>query len=84
LEAISSGVTVEDVYEAKELGKMISEYVRGLNSRQRYIFMDRYYFAEPVERIASDLSISTQVVYKEIRKIKQGLREYLEGNGVHV
>ena len=84
LEALSTGVTVEDVYEAKELGKLISEYVRGLSDRQRYIFMDRYYFAEPVERIASDLSVSTQVVYKEIRKIKQGLKEYLEGNGVHV
>lgn len=81
---ISSGRSIEEVYEAKELGKMISEYIEGLNERQQYIFIDRYYLAEPVEKIASDLSISVRTAYREIEKIKQGLKRHLEGNGVFV
>ena len=84
LESIGSGLSVEDIYEAKEVGRMISDYIRTLSDRQRYLFMDRYYFAESIEKTASDLSISTDIAYREIRKIKQGLREYLERNGVHV
>ena len=82
--SVSSGLSLEERYEAKELGKMISEYVATLTERQRYIFFDRYYMAEPVEKTASDLSISVQTVYREIEKIKQGLRRYLGEKGVRV
>jgi hypothetical protein len=39
---------------------------------------------EPVEKTAAELRISVQTVYRENEKIKQGLKEYLEGNGVYV
>lgn len=82
--AISSGRTVEEKYEAKEIGKLISEYIRTLSDRQQYIFFDRYYMAEPVEKTATDLSVSVQTVYREIQKIKRGLKKYLESKGVYV
>ena len=81
---MGGGPSVEDLCEAKELGRLISDYVRSLNKRQRYIFFDRYYMAEPVEKTAADLSISVRTAYYEIGKIRQGLKEYLEGNGVRV
>ena len=84
LESISSGPSVEEAYEAKELGRLITEYVESLHERQRYIFIDRYYFAEPVEKTAYDLSISVQAVYRELRKSKQGLKDFLERNGVRI
>lgn len=83
-DSISSGVQVEEEYETKLLGKLISDYVWSLNDKQRYLFVDRYYLAEPVEKTAFDLSISVQSAYRELRKIKQGLKEYLERNGVHI
>ena len=83
-DAVSSGLSVEEEYDAKELGKVISEYVRNLNERQRYIFIDRYYMAEPVQKTADDLSLSVQTVYRELEKIKQGLKKCLEGKGIHV
>ena len=82
--SISNGPSIEEIYDAKEIGKMISDYLGGLNPRQRYIFIDRYYTAESVEKIASDLSIPVQTVYWELRRIKRGLKEYLERNGVRV
>ena len=84
LDAISNDPSVEEVCEAKELGRMITEYVKQLNERQRYIFIDHFYSAEPVEKTAAELSISERMVYHEIKKIKKGLKEYLERNGVPV
>ena len=81
---ISSGVTVEEEYDAKEVSQMISDYVWSLNDRQRYIFIDRYYMAEPVEKTAAELQISMQTAYREIVKIKRGLKKHLERNGVYV
>ena len=84
LNTISNDPSVEEVWEAKELGRMITEYVKQLNERQRYIFIDHFYSAEPVEKTAAELSISERMVYHEIKKIKKSLREYLERNGVPV
>ncbi len=83
-DTLHSNETVDSEYAAEELGKIISDYVRSLSDRQRYIFIDRFYLAEPVETIASDLAISVPTVYREIDKIKQGLKTYLESNEVYV
>ncbi len=84
LEELSGEASVEETYEAKEVGRLITEYVKQLNERQRYIFIDRYYLAEPIENTAFELSVTSRTVYNEINKIKQGLKEYLAKNGVHV
>ena len=81
---LHSGDTVAAEYEAEEVGRIINDYVRQLSDRQRYIFIDRFYLAEPVETIANDLSISVPTVYREIDKIKQGLKSYLERNDIFI
>lgn len=48
-DTLHSNETVDSEYAAEELGKIISDYVRSLSDRQRYIFIDRFYLAEPVE-----------------------------------
>lgn len=75
---LHSSETVETEYETKEVGEIINDYVKKLTERQRYIFIDRFYLGEPVEIIASDLSISVPTVYREIDKIKQSLKLHLE------
>lgn len=70
--------------EAEQLGKTISDYVRTLSKRQRYIFMSRYYVAEPIDKIADELGISRSTVNKEIGVIKTGLRASLEKEGYTV
>lgn len=71
-------------YEMAEVGKIINNYVRELSDQQRYIFIDRFYLAESVETIATDLSISVPTVYREIDKIKHSLKLYLEWNDVYI
>ena len=70
--------------QAEELGKIISDYVRSLSKRQRYIFMSRYYVAEPIEKIVQELGISKSTVNKEIAFIKVGLKTVLEKEGYKV
>ena len=82
--SLHQGNSVEEAYAAKELGRVISDYVRSLNERQRYIFIDRYYLAESVEVIASDISVSVQTAYREIEKIKRGLKHHLERNEIYI
>lgn len=81
---LQSNDTVDAEYEAAKVGKIINDYVRGLSDRQRYIFIDRFYLAESVETIAKDLSISSPTVYREIEKIKQGLKMHLERNEIYL
>ena len=74
----------ETEQDAIHLGKVISDYLRALNKRQRYIFMSRYYVAEPIDKIASELGVSRATVNKEIASIKQSLKEALEREGYRV
>ena len=66
---------------ARELGRIISEYVRSLSDRRMYIFMSRYYIARPIAEIAERLGYSESTVHKEIAAIKRGLKEKLEKEG---
>ena len=83
-DTLHSGNTVEASFEAEEVGKIINDYVKRLSERQRYIFIDRFYLAESVETIAEDILISVSTVYREIEKIKQGLKIYLERNDIFI
>ncbi len=74
----------DDLYsetDAKELGRVISDFVRSLSERQMYIFMSRYYFARPIKEIARLLACSESTVNKEIAVIKCGLKEKLKKEG---
>lgn len=76
--------TPDREYAAEELGVVINEYVRSLSERQRYIFIDRFFLLESVETIAADLTVSVPTVYREIEKLKQGLKLHLERNDIFV
>ena len=67
--------------DAKELGRVISDFVRSLSERRMYIFMSRYYFARPITEITKRLGCSESTVNKEIAIIKRELKEKLEKEG---
>lgn len=77
----------DDMYsetDAKELGRVISDFVRSLSDRRMYIFMSRYYFARPIKEIARLLECSESTVNKEIASIKCDLKEKLEKEGYSI
>ena len=68
-------------FEAKELAKTISNYVRSLPDRQMYIFVSRFYIADPLATISKELGCSVSTVKREIEAIKIGLKKQLESEG---
>ncbi len=76
--------TAEAAYSAKELGKHISDYLRTLTERQRYIFIGRFYMAESIAHLAKRLGVGVATVHRDIEKIKQGLKTYLTEKGVYL
>ena len=77
----------EDVgaeFDAERLGHIISDFVRSLSERRQFIFMSRYYLADPIDTIASDLSLSRSMVNKELAAIRCALKEKLESEGYSI
>ena len=71
-------------FDAERLGHVISDFVRSLSTRRQFIFMSRYYVADPIDTIASDLSLSRSMVNKELAAIRSALREKLESEGYSI
>lgn len=81
---VSCDGDTDSLTDAKELGRVISDFVRSLSDRRMYIFMSRYYFARPIGEIARLLDCSESTVNKEIAAIKADLKERLEKEGYFV
>ncbi len=85
LEGVLHGeMTPEEEFSASEIGRLINEYLNSLTPQQRFIFIGRFYMSDTLEVIAKELNISVPTVHRETEKIKQGLKTYLERNGVYV
>ncbi len=80
-EFIDDGQDVYSEDSARELGRIISDFVRALPDRRMYIFMSRYYTAHPIREIARLLGCSNSTVHKEIAAIKRDLKQKLENEG---
>ena len=78
---LSDDESVDSQFDAKELGHVISDFVRRLPQRRRFIFMSRYYAAEPINTIAKELDLSRSMVNKELAAIRKALKEKLESEG---
>ena len=73
-----------DEYGARELARLINGYVNSLPERRQYIFIGRYYMSQTPQSLADELSVGIATVYRELERIREGLREHLERNGVYV
>ena len=73
--------STETELETRELAKAISCFVRSLSDRQTYIFVSRYYIADPISKISGELGCSESTVKREITAIKNGLKKHLESEG---
>ena len=82
LEDITSGTSVESEFDSVLFGKALSDFLRTLSKRRRFIFMSRYYVCNTVDKIADDLNLSRSTVNKELAFIRKELKEKLESEGL--
>ncbi len=82
--SLHSEASPEAEYLAKELGKYINDFLSTTTDRQQYVFVGRFYMGDKLAVIAEELNVNVSTVHREIEKIKQDLKCYLERNGVYV
>ena len=75
---------IVDIEESRHIGEIINRYLNSVDERKMYIFMSRYFFNKPISEIARKLNCSQSTVHKEIRRIKDELREQLTEGGIYV
>lgn len=78
---LTDGTDAAAEFDAERLGRVISAFVRTLSARRRFIFMSRYYEAEPIVAIAGNLGLSRSMVNKELAAIRAALKDTLESEG---
>ncbi len=81
---ISCDGDVDEDFDAERLGHVIGDFVRSLSERRQFIFMSRYYAAQPIDTIAGDLGLSRSMINKELASIRTALKEKLESEGYSI
>jgi len=80
-ECIVSESDVEGQVNAKELGRVINQFVVYLPERERNLFVRRYFFSEPIKAIADRCDMSENSVNVTLSRIRKRLREHLSREG---
>lgn len=73
--------SAENELESKSLRAVLSDFIRSLSPRRQFIFMSRYYAAEPINTVAEEVGLSRSMVNKELAAIRKQLRQTLEREG---
>lgn len=83
-ECIGQGADPEATVEAKELGKLISAFLRSEPQNSRVIFLRRYYYLESSKQIAQRLGTSESNVRLQLSRTRKKLKAYLNKEGYSV
>jgi RNA polymerase sigma-70 factor (ECF subfamily) len=84
LENSLSGLTLEEIWSARELGRAIDRFLDTLDRQTRVIFVRRYWFADSVKEIAVLMGMSENNISVRLSRTRSRLRRYLEKEGVEL
>ena len=74
---IADQKTVEDEIEARELARIIGEFLDTLTLENRVIFMRRYWFADSYKDIAEFMGLSEKNISVRLARIRGKMKQYL-------
>ena len=74
---IADQKTVEDEIEARELARIIGEFLDTLTLENRVIFMRRYWFADSYKDIAARVGLTEKSVSVRLTRIRHKMKQYL-------
>lgn len=81
-ELLPARETVETMYDAKELSAAIDRFLDAVSYDDRYLFMRRYWYADPVSEIAKAMGLGTHRVTVRLSRIRKRLYDYLKKEGL--
>ncbi|MBQ4618096.1 MAG: RNA polymerase sigma factor [Clostridia bacterium] len=80
-ELVPSTCNVEQEAEWKDL---FDRFLQSLSKQSRVIFVKRYWFMLPIERIASELDVKEDRVKTCLLRTRRKLKQFLEKEGVSI
>ena len=83
-EILPDNNSVEEAYETKELKVAINGFLATLNPSDRFLFIRRYWYSDPVKDIAKMAHSTTNSVTVRLFRIRKKLKLYLEKEGLLV
>lgn len=88
LEELEDSAALDSVEEDREavekLSRVFNEFVTVLTEREKFVFVCRYYYSDPVKRIAGMCRVSERTVLRELAHVRERLRERLESEGIRL
>ncbi len=80
-DCVSGTGSVEQVIDRRELVMAINSFVRNLSTEKRNMFVRRYWYADPVSKIAKDCGMLQGSVSKALERTRKQLKAYLTERG---
>lgn len=68
--------------EQKELGKILSDFLRTLSPENRMVFLRRYWYVDTVGEIALRYGISEGAVMTRLSRTRTKLKRHLQKEGI--
>ena len=81
-ECIPARETVEDQWDARELGKHLDAFLSTLDQKNRILFVRRYWFSASLAELASEFHITEHNAAVRLSRIRAKLRNYLSKEGI--
>ncbi len=69
---------------AGELAEVLSEFLRGIDERDRALFLGRYWYAIPVKTLAAEWGMTPTAVSLRLGRTREKLKHYLAERGYTV
>lgn len=83
-DCFSDGSSVESELDARELSEAINSFLSTLSYPDRFIFVRRYWYSDPLQDIAKMANTTTNSVTVRLYRIREKLRRYLMKEGLLV
>lgn len=76
-ECIADKKSVEDEIEARQLARIIEDFLDTLSLENRVIFMRRYWFSDSYKEIARFVGLSEKNISVRLTRIREKMKQYL-------
>jgi len=83
-DCFSDSNSVESEFDARQLAEAINAFLATLNSTDRFIFMRRYWYSDPLRDIARMAGTTPNSVSVRLCRLREKLRYYLVKEGLLV
>lgn len=81
-ECVPAPCGLEQVEDARELGRVLDRWLAALPEDERTVFLRRYWVGENVAAIAQSRGMSANALTKKLGRMRKSLQKHLENEGI--